>query len=82
MITIGVILPQFTMIGCNRHRMGTGINLHYCEIEGKRRMPSREIEPATLRSAVFDALSDSSGLILLASGALVKWPRGRIARGP
>ena len=26
MITIRVILPQFTMIGCNRHRMGTRIN--------------------------------------------------------
>ena len=26
LITIRVILPQFTMIGCNRHRMGTIIN--------------------------------------------------------
>ena len=38
MITIRVILPQFTKIGWNRHRMGTRIIfLHYCEIWRRKR---------------------------------------------
>ena len=52
MITIRVILPQFTMIGRNRLRIGTlyESNLHYREIEDET--PSRGIKPATLRSTI------------------------------
>ena len=43
MITIREILPQFTMFGRNRHRMGTRINSSL----------SREVEPATQMRLVF-----------------------------
>ena len=52
MIRTKVILPQFAMIGRNRLGMGTlyEYNLHYPEMEGKRRMPSRGIKPTTLHT--------------------------------
>ena len=61
---------------------------NYWEIEGKRKTSSRGIEPATkcstskARFGAALASSDSSGLVLLASGALVQWLSGRIAQGP
>ena len=54
--------------------------------EGERQTPSWGIEPVTLalqaRFGAALASSGCSGLIFLASGALVKWPRGRMAEGP
>ena len=51
MITIRVILPQFTIIGHNRHRMGTKINSSLSkDLKAKDQHPSQGIEPATLCS--------------------------------
>ena len=50
-ITIRVILPQFTIIGHNRHRMGTKINSSLSkDLKGKDQHPSQGIKPATLCS--------------------------------
>ena len=54
------------------HRMGTlfKYNLHIHEIEGEKQTPSREIKPATLRSAMHQATLLVSSFRLF--GALAK----------
>ena len=61
MITIRVILPQFTMIGRNRHILGTlyKYNLHCHTTEGKRQTPSLGNDPPTLQyssSSIYDLI--------------------------
>ena len=76
MITTRVILPQFTMIGHNKLRIGTCTRYtHYREIEDeKAETSSRGIEPATLRSTsdlVLHLANDASGFVF--SGISAPW---------
>ena len=81
-------LPQLTRFARNRHRMGTRI-LHSSLPRDWRRKGERPLGDSNprpcapqVRFVATLASSGSSGLVFPASGALVKWPSGRIAQGP